>query len=86
MPYTTEELVRRTVGGVLRGDSWRGKALCSPCLVKDMANQLGKGVRKSEIGRAMDLIFKDPQALKYLPTYQCARCQKTMPCLIAAAQ
>jgi hypothetical protein len=80
MTYTTEDFVRREVGGLLRGE-YRGKFLCSTCLVKMTLERLHTGWRKSEIARAMGKVFDAPGAIKSLPSSQCANCQKTMPCL-----
>ncbi len=80
MTYTTEDFVRREVGDLLRGE-YRGKFLCSACLVKMTLERLHTGWRKSEIARAMGKVFDAPGAIKSLPSSQCANCQKTMPCL-----
>ena len=81
MTNTAQDFVRRTVGGILRDDRWRGKFLCCPCLEKLSREQLGAGYRESEIARALDQVFGEPGALDHMPTYQCARCLRTMPCL-----
>jgi len=33
------------------------------------------------IERAMDTVFQSPGALRSVPTFLCAGCRKTMPCL-----
>ena len=81
MTYSTENFVRRAVGGILRGDKYRGKFVCLPCLVAMTLELPHSGWRQSEIEGAMDKVSKTPGAINYLPTFICARCQKTMPCL-----
>ena len=80
MTHTTEDFVRREVGDLLRGE-YRGKFLCSACLVKMTLDRLHTGWRKSEIARVTGKVFDAPGANKSLPSSQCANCQKTMPCL-----
>ena len=81
MTYSTEDFVRRAAGGILRGDKYRGKFVCLPCLVTMTLERPHSGWRQSEIERAMDKVFKTPGANTDLPTFICALCQKTMPCL-----
>ncbi len=83
MTYTTEELVRREVGKLLRVD-YPGQPICSLCLVKHSRQTFGTGYTKSQIERAIDKVFESPGALTRLPTFICAVCGKTMPCLSAA--
>lgn len=80
MNYTTEAFVRRTVDGLFR-DEYTGKFLCSPCLVTLAHQRMQRGWRTSEIERSMDALFKSPGALMYIPTFLCAKCAKTRPCL-----
>jgi hypothetical protein len=42
---------------------------------------LHPGWRQSEIERAMDKVSKTPGAITYMPTFICALCQRTVPCL-----
>ena len=81
MTYSTEDFVRRAVGGILRGDKYRGKFVCLPCLVTMTLERLHSGWRQSEIEGAMDKVSKTPGAITYPPTFICAGCQKTMSCL-----
>lgn len=81
-----EEIVRRTLDWILRGDRWRGKFLCQPCVEKLTMEQVGKTASLAGVGRAVDQVFKQPGALDAMPTYQCARCFKTMPCLGVATR
>jgi hypothetical protein len=85
MTYTTEELVRREVGKILRVD-YPEQPICSLCLVKSIRQAFGTGYTKSQIERAMDKVFESPGALTRLPTFICAVCGKTMPCLSAGAK
>ena len=81
MTYNTEDFVRRAAGGILRGDKYRGKFVCLPCLVSMTLEHLHPGWRQSEIERAMDKVSKTPGAIICMPTFICALCQKTVPCL-----
>ena len=76
--YTTEDFVRRAVGGLFRGE-YAGKFLCSPCLVKLVHQRMQRGWRTSEIERSMDAVLKSSGALMYMPTFLCARCANTLP-------
>jgi hypothetical protein len=62
MTYNTEDFVRRAAGGIIRGDKYRGKFVCSPCLVTMTLERLHPGWRQSEIERAMDKVSKTPGA------------------------
>ena len=55
--------------------------MCLPCLVRMTLERLHPGWRQSEIERAMDKVSETPGAITYLPTFICALCQKTLPCL-----
>ena len=83
MTYSTEDFVRRAVGSILRGDKYRGKVVCVPCLVTMALERLHSGWRKSEIERAMVRIVNSPDNLTWMPTLICAICQQTRPCLSA---
>ena len=76
MTYSTEDFVRRAAGGILRGNKYRGKFVCLPCLVTMTLKRLHPGWRQSEIERAMDKVSKTPGAITYMPTFNCALCQK----------
>jgi hypothetical protein len=67
----------RAAGGILRGNKYRGKFVCLPCLVTMTLERLHPGWRQSEIERAMDKVSQTPGAITYLPTFICALCQKT---------
>ncbi len=79
MTYSTEDFVRRAAGGILRGDKYRGKFVCLPCLVRMTLERLHPGWRQSEIEQAMDKVSETLGAITYLPTFICALCQKTLP-------
>ncbi len=81
MTYTTEDFVRRAVGGILRGDKYRGRFVCLRCLVTMTLESLHSGWRQSEIARAMDKVFAAPGAIESRPSVPCCHCQKTMRCL-----
>jgi hypothetical protein len=78
--YTTEDFVRLTVGPLLRGP-YRGRAVCSRCLVGMTLERLHAGWRKSEIEHAMEKVFGAPGALGRVSDGPCARCKRPEPCL-----
>ena len=80
--YTVGDLVRRVVGSLLQG-GYRGKFLCSPCLIKLTKTNLDKSYSLLEIGSAMADVFKAPGAITCLPASACALCarKKHVPCL-----
>ena len=80
MTGPTEQVVRRIVGRLLRGD-YRGQFFCSSCLVKLARESVDTTYPTSKIERAMDTVFQSPGALRSVPTFLCAGCRKTMPCL-----
>jgi len=80
MSFTTEDIIRPEVGFLLRGD-YRGKFLCSPCLVTLIRERLGTNLSTSKIERALDTVFKSPGALTRRPSFLCDLCQMMMPCL-----
>jgi len=80
--YTVGDFVRRVVDSLLQG-GYRGKFLCSPCLIKLTGAHLDKAYSLVEVGWAMDEVFNGPGAITLLPTAVCAQCarKKLMPCL-----
>jgi hypothetical protein len=78
--YSTEDFVRRTVGGLLRG-RYRGAAVCSRCLVGMTLESLHAGWRKSEIEHAMEKVFSVPGTLGRVSDGPCARCKRPEPCI-----
>jgi hypothetical protein len=57
--YTVGDFVRRVVGSLLQG-GYRGKFLCSPCLIKLTKTNLDKSYSLLKIGSAMADVFKAP--------------------------
>ena len=80
LPYTTEGFIRRAVGGVLDG-TYRGRGVCSACLVGMTLERLHRGWRRSEVEVAMDKVFKTPAPLGDMPAGPCGRCRRPTPCL-----
>ncbi|PYM41231.1 MAG: hypothetical protein DME16_25260 [Candidatus Rokuibacteriota bacterium] len=80
--YTVGDFVRRVVGSLLHG-GYRGKFLCSPCLIKLTKANVDKSYSLLEIGSAMADVFKAPGAITCLATSACAVCarKKHVPCL-----
>jgi hypothetical protein len=81
LTYTTEDFIRRAVYGVL-GGAYRGRGVCSSCLVGMALERLHSGWRKSEVELAMEKVFKTPGPLSYMPREPCARCRRSLPCLL----
>jgi len=79
--YTTEGFIRRAVYGVLGGD-YRGRGVCSSCLVGMALERLHTGWRKSEVTLAMEKVFTTPGPLSRVPGGPCARCRRSTPCLL----
>jgi hypothetical protein len=82
MSFTTEDIIRPEVGFLLRGD-YRGKFLCSPCLVKLIRERLGTNLSTAKIERALDVVLRSPGALRRVHAFVCDQCGKTLPCLTA---
>jgi hypothetical protein len=80
MSFTTDDVIRPEVGFILRGD-YRGKFLCSPCLVRLIRERMGTNLSTAKIERALDAVFKSPGALTRLSSVRCDLCQTMMPCL-----
>jgi hypothetical protein len=80
--YTEGDFVRRVVGGLLEG-KYRGKFLCSRCLITLTKDNLDKSYTLADIGLVMSDVFKAPGAITRLATSACALCarRKHMPCL-----
>ena len=79
--YTTEGFIRRAVYRVL-GGPYRGRGVCSSCLVGMSLERLHSGWRRSEVEGAMEKVFKMPGPLSSVPIGPCARCRRPMPCLL----
>jgi len=80
MSFTTEDIIRPEVDFLLRGD-YRGKFLCSSCLVTLIRERLGTNLSTSKIEWALDTVFKSPGALTRRPSFLCDLCRTMMPCL-----
>jgi hypothetical protein len=78
--YTIGDFVRRVVESLLRGD-WRGRVLCSQCLLKLTRDHLDKSYAKADVVREMDEIFTTPGPIAPAVTATCARCSRKKPCL-----
>ena len=85
-PFTTEDFVRRIVGTTLRSGAWRGRALCALCLEKLAFEGLGPTFKKTDVHTALDAIRDKPGVLVFLPTFRCAKCQRTRPCISASPE
>jgi len=79
--YTTEGFVRRAIDRVL-GGPYRGRGVCSSCLVGMALERLHAGWRRSEVEGAMEKVFRTPGPLVSMPSGPCARCRRSMPCLL----
>jgi hypothetical protein len=80
--YTVGDFVARVVDSLLQG-AYRGKFLCSPCLIKLTRDHLDKSYSLVQIGWAMDEVFRGPDAITRLPSAVCTLCarKKPVPCL-----
>ena len=80
--YTVGDFVRRVVASLLEG-GYRGKFLCSPCLIKLTRDHLDKSYLLVEVGWAMNEVFRGPGVITLLPSAVCALCarKKPVPCL-----
>ena len=80
--YTVGDFVRRVVGGLLQG-KYRGKFLCSRCLITLTKDSLDKSYTLADIGLVMSDVFKAPGEITLLPASTCALCarKKPTPCL-----
>ncbi|MFI5375219.1 MAG: hypothetical protein ACHQ8D_11375 [Candidatus Rokuibacteriota bacterium] len=79
--YTTEGFIRRAVSRVL-GGAYRGRGVCASCLVGMALERLHTGWRRSEVEGAMEKVFKTPGPLSSVAIGPCARCRRSMPCLL----
>jgi len=83
MTYTIEDFVRREVGKLLRVD-YRGKFMCSSCLLKLLVARSGTAkYTRGQIERTLDAVFRSPGALRRVHAFICDQCGKTLPCLTA---
>ena len=79
--YTVGDFVRRVVASLLQRE-WRGRFLCSRCLVKLTRDNMDRSYSKADIALVMDGIFADPGAITLAPASACAHCtRKKVSCL-----
>jgi Fe-S-cluster-containing hydrogenase component 2 len=82
MTPLTDDLIRLEVGRLLR-DDYRGKTICSSCLVTFVQNSFGTPYTKAQIERAVLAVSRSPGALTYSNSFVCHHCEKVRPCLRA---
>ena len=80
--YTEGDFVRRVIGGLLEG-KYRGKFLCSRCLITLTKDNLDKSYTLADIGLVMSDVFRAPGAISRSATSTCTLCarKKPIPCL-----
>ena len=79
--YTVGDFVRRVVESLFRAD-FRGRLLCSRCLIKLTKDNLDRSYAKPDVARVMDDIFATPGSLTLAPASLCALCaRKKVACL-----
>lgn len=84
--YTVGDFVRRVVESLFRAD-FRGRLLCSRCLVKLTKDNLDKSYSKRDVIQVIDELFVDPGAAMQLVTAPCGLCaRKKVPCLGTSAE
>jgi hypothetical protein len=80
---TAEDFIRREVSKLLRID-YRGKFMCSTCLLKLVVERFGTTpYTRGQFERALDAVFGSPGALRRVHAFVCDQCGKTLPCLTA---
>jgi hypothetical protein len=83
MSRTAEDFIRREVGNLLRSD-YRGKFMCASCLLKLAIDRCGTALyTRGQLDRALDAIFRSPQALRRVHRFVCDQCGQTTECLTA---
>lgn len=79
--YTVGDFVRRVVDSLLRGE-FRGRLLCSRCLVRLTRDNLDKSYAKPDVTQVMEDIFAAPGSFTSVPVSTCALCaRKKVSCL-----
>ena len=79
--YTVGDFVRRVVDSLFRAD-FRGRVLCSRCLIKLTKDNLDKSYAKRDVIQVIEELFVTPapgMQVSPAPCGQCAR--KKAPCL-----
>ena len=83
MSDTAEDFIRREIGKLLRVD-YRGKVVCSACLLNLVIERFGTAkYTRGQIGRALDAIVRSPGALRRVHRFVCDHCGQMTPCLTA---
>ena len=79
--YTVGDFVRRVVESLFRAD-FRGRLLCSRCLIKLTKDNLDKSYAKRDIIQVIEELFVTPGPTMQLSTAPCGQCaRKKAPCL-----
>lgn len=79
--YTVGDFIRRVVESLFRAD-FRGRLLCSRCLIKLTKDNLDKSYAKRDVIQVIDELFIAPGALLQVVTAPCGLCaRKKVACL-----
>ena len=79
--YTVGDFVRRVVDSLFRAD-FRGRVLCSRCLVKLTKDNLDKSYAKRDVIQVIEELFVTPSPGMQVSTSPCGQCaRKKAPCL-----
>ena len=79
--YTVGDFIRRVVENLFRAD-FRGRVLCSRCLIKLTKDNLDKSYAKRDVIQVIDELFTAPGAVVRVVTAPCGLCaRKKVPCL-----
>ena len=71
--YTVGDFVRRVVESLFRAD-FRGRLLCSRCLIKLTKDNLDKSYAKRDIIQVIDELFVTPGSTLQVSTAPCGHC------------
>jgi hypothetical protein len=83
--YTVGDFIRRVVENLFRSD-FRGRLLCSRCLVKLTKDNLDKSYAKRDVIQVIEELYVAPGANMQVETAPCGMCsRKKAPCLGMAA-
>lgn len=83
--YTVGDFIRRVVESLFRSD-FRGRLLCSRCLVKLTKDNLDKSYAKRDVVQVIEELYVAPGANMQVETAACGMCsRKKAPCLGMAA-
>jgi len=79
--YTVGDFIRRVVESLFRAD-FRGRVLCSRCLVKLTKDNLDKSYAKRDVIQVIDELFTAPGPVMQVATAPCGLCaRKKVACL-----